>query len=62
VGRSREQVVTASDRATIDRLWDRFGAAWFEGGKDYPKLALTRIGMRKTLSSPCAAVVGSPRL
>jgi len=55
-------VVTASDRATIDRLWDRFGAAWFEGGKDDPKLALTRIGMRKTLSSPCAAVVGSPRL
>jgi general stress protein 26 len=29
-----------SDRATIDRLWNRFVAAWFPGGKDDPKLAL----------------------
>lgn len=27
-----------SDRATIDRLWNRFVAAWFEKGKDDPKL------------------------
>jgi general stress protein 26 len=31
------------DRATIDRLWNRFVAAWFEGGKDDPRLALLRL-------------------
>ena len=34
---------THKDRATIDRLWNRFVAAWFEGGKDDPKLALLRL-------------------
>ena len=28
---------------TIDRLWNRFVAAWYEGGKDDPKLALLRL-------------------
>src|SRR5262245_28335834 len=32
-----------NDRATIDRLWNRFVAAWFEGGKDDPRLALLRL-------------------
>jgi general stress protein 26 len=32
-----------NNRATIDRLWNRFVAAWFEGGKDDPKLALLRL-------------------
>ena len=32
-----------NDRAVIDRLWNRFVAAWFEGGKDDPKLALLRL-------------------
>jgi general stress protein 26 len=32
-----------NDRATIDRLWNRFVAAWFAGGKDDPKLALLRL-------------------
>lgn len=31
-----------NDRATIDRLWNPFIAAWFEG-KDDPKLALLRF-------------------
>ncbi|MDB6162610.1 MAG: ral stress protein [Xanthomonadaceae bacterium] len=31
------------DRATIDRLWNPFVAAWFGGGKDDPKLALLRF-------------------
>ena len=31
------------DRATIDRLWNRFVATWYEGGKDDPKLALLRL-------------------
>jgi general stress protein 26 len=31
------------NRLTIDRLWNRFVAAWFEGGKDDPKLALLRL-------------------
>ena len=30
----------------IDRLWNRFVAAWFEGGKDDPKLALLRFDVR----------------
>ena len=32
-----------NDRATIDRLWNRFVAAWYEGGKNDPKLALLRL-------------------
>jgi general stress protein 26 len=32
-----------NDRATIDRLWNPFAAAWFEGGKDDPKLQLLRF-------------------
>jgi general stress protein 26 len=32
-----------NDRAVIDRLWNRFVAAWYEGGKDDPKLALLRF-------------------
>ncbi|WP_166208125.1 pyridoxamine 5'-phosphate oxidase family protein [Cognatiluteimonas telluris] len=31
------------DRATIDRLWNPFAAAWYEGGKDDPRLALLRF-------------------
>ena len=32
-----------NDRAKIDRLWNRFVAAWFESGKDDPKLQLLRF-------------------
>jgi general stress protein 26 len=32
-----------NERLMIDRLWNRFVAAWFEGGKDDPKLALLRL-------------------
>jgi len=32
-----------TDRAVIDRLWNPWVAAWFEGGKDDPKLALLRF-------------------
>lgn len=31
------------DRAVIDRLWNPFVAAWYEEGKDDPKLALLRL-------------------
>ena len=31
------------DRVTIDRLWNRFVAAWFESGKDDPNLVLLRF-------------------
>ncbi len=33
---------TTQDRAVIDRLWNRFVAAWYEG-KDDPKIALIRL-------------------
>ena len=29
-----------NDRAMIDRLWNRFAAAWFEAGKDDPSWLL----------------------
>ena len=32
-----------TDRAVIERLWNPFVAAWFEGGKDDPKLRLLRL-------------------
>ncbi len=32
-----------NDPAVIDRLWNRFVAAWFEGGKDDPRLCLLRF-------------------
>lgn len=31
---------TDNDRSRIDRLWNRYVAAWFEGGKDDPRLCL----------------------
>ena len=31
------------DRATIDRLWNRFVAAWYPGGKEDPTIALIRL-------------------
>lgn len=33
---------TSQDRATIDRLWNRFVAAWYDG-KDDPKIALIKL-------------------
>lgn len=32
-----------NDRATIDRLWNPFVAAWYPGGKDDPSLQLLRM-------------------
>jgi general stress protein 26 len=32
-----------NDRAAIDRLWNRFVAAWYPGGKDDPNLQLIRL-------------------
>lgn len=32
-----------NDRTAIDRLWNRFVAAWYEEGKDDPKLQLLRF-------------------
>jgi general stress protein 26 len=32
-----------NDRAVIDDLWNPFVAAWYEGGKDDPKLVLLRF-------------------
>lgn len=36
-------LATDNDRAVIDRLWNPFVAAWYEGGKDDPKLQLLRL-------------------
>ena len=32
-----------NDRSVIDRLWNSFVAAWYEGGRDDPKLVLLRM-------------------
>jgi general stress protein 26 len=32
-----------NNRANVDRLWNRFVAAWYERGRDDPKLALLRL-------------------
>ena len=32
-----------TDKATLDKLWNRFVAAWYEKGKDDPKLVLLRL-------------------
>ena len=36
-----------NDRATIDRLWNSYVEAWFEGGKNDPKLTLLRLDTTK---------------
>jgi general stress protein 26 len=36
-------LVVDNDRDVIDRLWNPFIAAWFEKGKDDPKLRLLRL-------------------
>lgn len=37
------QLTADNDRATIDRLWNPFVAAWYKGGKDDPNLQLLRF-------------------
>jgi general stress protein 26 len=37
------ELILDNDRAIIDQLWNRFVAAWYEGGKDDPKLTLIRF-------------------
>ena len=36
-----------TDRSNVDKYWNRFVAAWYEGGKDDPKLALLRLDTDK---------------
>ena len=37
------RLVPDNDREMVGRLWNRFVAAWYEEGKDDPKLALLRF-------------------
>jgi general stress protein 26 len=37
------ELLADNDRAAIDRLWNPYVAAWFEGGKDDPNLQLLRF-------------------
>jgi len=36
-------LVLDTDPAAVDRLWNPFVAAWYEGGKEDPNLALLRL-------------------
>lgn len=40
------RLVPDDDRATIDHLWSPFAAAWYEEGKEDPKLRLIRFEPR----------------
>ena len=42
------QLQQDNDPAVIDRLWNPFIAAWFEGGKDDPTLRLLRMDPEET--------------
>jgi general stress protein 26 len=37
------RVAPDQDRAVIDHFWNPFVAAWFDGGKDDPRMALLRF-------------------
>lgn len=37
------ELIADNDRETIERLWNPFVAAWFDGGKDDPNLQLLRF-------------------
>ena len=37
------ELMLDNDRRVIDELWNPFIAAWYEGGKDDPKLQLMRL-------------------
>jgi general stress protein 26 len=39
----RGKISLEKDTEVLDRLWNRFVAAWFEGGKQDPKLRLLRL-------------------
>jgi general stress protein 26 len=41
------QLIADNDQDTIDRLWNPFIAAWFEGGRDDPNLVLLRFDAEK---------------
>jgi general stress protein 26 len=52
-----------NNRATLDRLWNRFVAAWFEGGKDDPKLTLLRLDPeRAEIWADASSVVAGVKL
>jgi general stress protein 26 len=40
------ELIVDNDEATIDRLWNRYVAAWFEGGREDAKLQLLRFEPR----------------
>ena len=41
------ELVLDNNRAIIDELWNAFVAAWYQGGKDDPKLQLIRFEPHK---------------
>ncbi|SFJ30819.1 pyridoxamine 5'-phosphate oxidase family protein [Jannaschia pohangensis] len=46
-GSASGQLVVDNDREVIDRLWNPFVAAWYEGGKTDPNLCLVRMDARE---------------
>ena len=48
-----------NNRAMIDRLWNPWVAAWFEGGKEDPKLCLLRFDAEKAKIWLNAAPLGA---
>jgi general stress protein 26 len=52
-----------NDPAMVDRLWNRFVSAWFEGGKDDPRLCLLRFDPEKAeIWKDAASIVAGVKL
>ena len=52
-----------TDPAVIERLWNRFVAAWYEGGKTDPKLALLRLDAeRAEIWADASSIVSGVKL
>ena len=51
-----------NDRAVIDRLWNRYVAAWYERGKDDPKLALVRLDAERAELADASSLVAGIKM
>jgi general stress protein 26 len=54
------KIVLDNDPAVIDRLWNPFIAAWFEGGKDDPKVRLLRMDPEEAAMMEAYQKAGTP--
>lgn len=52
-----------TDLAVVDRLWNSHVAAWYEDGKDDPKLALLRFDLQRAeIRLDASSIVAGPKV